>query len=149
MTFFLSLSKKSMAKFPEIFCINRDCKDFGMKNMGNVRTRGWYGVNSDKLLLYCHTCGQRFSHSRSTAFFGLRVSDDKIVQILTCTADGIGIRETGRMLNLSKDTVNRIVFKVEKHCEVVLANLLKSLKMNDEQLDVLISFIESRKVLKR
>lgn len=137
-----------MAKFSEIFCINRDCKYYGIKNTGNIRTRGWYGVNSDKLLLYCHTCGQRFSHSRSTAFFGLRVSDDKIVQILTCTADGIGIRETGRMLNLSKDTVNRIVFKAEKHCEVVLVNLLKSLKMNDEQLDVLILFIENRKVLK-
>lgn len=138
-----------MAILYEIFCINKNCKDYGIKNMGNIRTRGRYGINSDKLLLYCHTCGRRFSHSRSTAFFGLRVPDDKIVQVLKCTADGAGIRETGRILNLSKDTVNRIVLKAEKHSEIVLANLLKSLKMSYEQLDILISFIENRKVLKR
>lgn len=138
-----------MTTLSEIFCINKNCTDYGIKNLDNIRTRGWYGISSDKLLLCCHTCGQRFSHSRSTAFFGLRVADDKIVQVLTCTANGFGIRETGRILKLSKDTVNRIVFKAEKHCNVVLANLLKSLKMSDGQLDVLISFIENRKFSKR
>jgi len=138
-----------MARLSEIFCINRDCKDYGIKNLGNIRTRGRYGVNSDKLLLYCHTCGQRFAYSRSTAFFGLRVSEDKITKVLSYTADGVGIRETGRKLNLSEDTVNRIVFKAERHCEVVLINLLRSLRMSDEQIDALISFIENRKVLKR
>ena len=138
-----------MMKLSEIFCINRDCKDYGVKNLGNIHTRGRYGINNEKLLLYCRTCGQRFSHSRFTAFFGLRVPEDKIVQILICIAEGAGIRETGRILNLSKDTVNRIIFKVEDHCEVVLINLLKSLKMNNEQLDILISFIENREVLKR
>lgn len=137
-----------MTKLSEIFCINKDCKDYGIKNMGNIRTRGRYGINNDRLLLYCRTCKQRFSHSRSTAFFGLRVPDEKIVQVLICTAEGTGIREIGRILNISKDTVNKIVFKAEDHCEVVLANLLKSLKMNNEQLDVLISFIENREVLR-
>lgn len=137
-----------MAKLSEIFCINQDCKDYGIKNLGNIRTRGRYGINGDKLLLYCHTCGQRFSYSRATAFFGLRVPDEKIAQVLACIAAGAGIRETGRMLGISKDTVNRIVFKAEKHCVVVLANLLNSLKMNDGQLDILISFIENREVLK-
>lgn len=138
-----------MEKLSEVFCINRDCKDYGIKNLGNIRTRGRYGVKSDKLLLYCHTCGQRFAYSRSTAFFGLRVSEDKIIKVLSYTAEGVGIRETGRRLNLSKDTVNRIVFKAERHCEVVLTNLLKSLKMSEKQIDVLISFIEKRKVLKK
>lgn len=138
-----------MEKLSEIFCINRNCKDYGIKNLDNIRTRGRYGANNDKLLLYCRTCGQRFAHSRSTAFFGLRVPEDKIAQVLTCTADGAGIRETGRRLNLSKDTVNRIVFKAEGHCKVILTNLLRSLRMSDDQIDTLISFIEHRKVLKR
>jgi len=137
-----------MTKLSEGFCINKNCKDYGIANQGNIRTKGRYGVNSDKLLLYCHTCGQRFAQSRSTAFFGLRVPDEKISKVLTYTADGAGIREIGRMLDISKDTVNRIVFKAEDHCEVVLENLLKSLKMNNQQLDVLLSFIKNRKVLK-
>ena len=137
-----------MEKLSEAFCINRNCKDYGVRNQGNIRTRGKYGLYSNKVLLYCHTCGQRFAHSRSTAFFGLRVSDETILKVLAYTAGGTGIRETGRMLGISKDTVNRIVFRAEDHCEVVLANLIKSLKMDNEQLDVLFSFIKRRNVLK-
>ncbi len=138
-----------MENLSEIFCINRNCKDYGIKNLGNIRTRGRYGVNNDKLLLYCLTCGHRFSHSRFTAFFGLRVPDDKIEQVITYTAEGAGIRETGRRLKISKDTVNRIVFRTEEYCKDVLTNLLRSLRMSDEQIDTLISFIEHRKVLKK
>ena len=137
-----------MEKLTEAFCINRNCKDYGVRSQGNIRTRGKYGIDSNKVLLYCHTCGQRFAHSRSTAFFGLRVSDETILKVLAYTAGGAGIRETGRMLGISKDTVNRIVFKAEDHCEVVLANLIKSLKMNNGQLDTLLSFIKRRNVLK-
>ena len=100
-----------MEKLSEAFCINRNCKDYGVRNQGNIRTRGKYGLYSNKVLLYCHTCGQRFAHSRSTAFFGLRVSDETILKVLAYTAGGTGIRETGRMLGISKDTVNRIVFR--------------------------------------
>ena len=138
-----------MAKIEEMFCINDKCKDYGIKNIGNVRTRGVYGVNKDKQLLYCHTCGQRFSQSRATAFFGLRIPEKKIYQVIKLAADGSGIREIGRQLHISKDTVNKIVLKTEKHCEIVLSNLLSSLKMNKSQIDTLLSFIENRNVLKK
>ncbi len=138
-----------MAKIEEIFCINDKCKDYGIKNYGNVRTRGTYGVKKDKQLLYCHTCGQRFSQSRATAFFGLRIPEKKIKQVIKLTAEGTGIRETGRQLHISKDTVNKIVLKTEKHCEIVLSNLLSSLEMSKSQIDILLSFIGNRKVLKK
>jgi len=126
-----------------------NAKIYGIKNSGNVRTRGKYGVKKDKQLLYCHTCGQRFSQSRATAFFGLRIPEKKINQVIKLTADGAGIRETGRQLHISKDTVNKIVLKTEKHCEIIISNLLFSLKMNKYQIDILLSFIENRKVLKK
>lgn len=138
-----------MAIINETFCINNDCKDYGIKNLGNIRTRGKYGKNKEKLLLYCQTCGQRFSHSRSTAFFGLRIPENKIIQIIQNTANGIGIRETGRLLHISKDTANRVVLKAEKHCEVVLQNLLATLKIDKSQANTLLSFIEKRKILKK
>ena len=138
-----------MAIINETFCINDNCKDYGTKNLGNIRTRGKYGKNKDKLLLYCQTCGQRFSHSRSTAFFGLRIPENKIVQVIENTAKGIGIRETGRQLDISKDTANRVVSKAEKHCQVVLQNLLASLKIDKNQADTLFLFIERRKILKK
>jgi len=138
-----------METLSEAFCINSECKDFGAKGLGNIHTRGRFGAENDKLLLYCRTCGKRFSQSRSTAFFGLRVADDTIINVMDCASEGAGIRETGRILNLDKDTVNRIVLKAEKHCESVLSNLLMSLKMGNGQIAKLISFIEKRGILKR
>ena len=81
--------------------------------------------------------------------FGLRIPEKKIKQVIKLTAEGIGIRETGRQLYISKDTVNKIVLKTEKHCEIVLSNLLSSLEMSKSQIDTLLSFIENRKVLKK
>ena len=138
-----------MAKIEEMFCINHSCKDYGIKNSGNIRTRGKYGVNKDKILLYCNTCGHRFSKSRTTVFFGLRIPEKKINQVIRSISDGFGIRETGRKLHVSKDTVNRIVLKIEKHCEIIIGNLLSSLKMNKSQINTLLSFIKKRKVLKK
>ena len=138
-----------MAIINETFCINNNCKDYGIKNLGNIRTRGKYGKSKEKQLLYCQTCGQRFSYSRSTAFFGLRIPEEKITQVIEKTADGVGIREIGRQLEISKDTANRVVLKAEKHCEVVLENLLASLKINRIQAGTLLSFIEKRRILKK
>lgn len=138
-----------MAIISEIFCINNDCKDYGIKNLGNIRTRGKYGKSKEKQLLYCRTCGQRFSYSRSTAFFGLRIPENKITQVIEKTANGVGIREIGRQLEISKDTANRVVLKAEKHCEVVLQNLLASLKIDKSQAGTLLSFIEKRKIFKK
>lgn len=137
-----------MDSLSEAFCINIHCKDYGLKGLGNIRTRGRFGVEKDKQLLYCNTCGKRFSHSRSTAFFGLRVSDNTIVDVIDCTSKGAGIRETGRMLSLDKDTVNRIVLRAESHCDIVMSGLLLSLKMDIGQIEKLISFIEKRGILK-
>jgi len=136
-----------MTIFNETFCINSDCKDYGIKNLGNIRTRGKYGKAKDKQLLYCNTCGHRFSASHSTAFFGLRIPEKKIAQVLKNVANGIGIRESGRQLNISKDTANRVVLIAEKHCEIVLQNLLDSLNIDKSELNTLLSFIEKRKIL--
>ena len=128
------------------YCVNDNCKDFGIKNLENISIRGKFGKSKERNLLYCRTCGKRFSSSRTTAFFGLRLSDKKINRILQCTAEGSGIRATGRQLNISKDTVNRIVFKAEKQCELLLKNLLFSLKMEEDQLEILMLFIKNRKI---
>jgi len=108
------------------FCPNKDCKDYGIQNHGNIATRGKYGKDRDKDLLYCRTCGKRFASTRATAFFGLHLSDDKIAQIIHHAAEGVGVRATSRLLDINKDTVNRVILRAGEHCEIVLSNLLRS-----------------------
>ena len=136
-----------MTDVKNAFCPNIDCKDYGLQNHGNIAIRGKYGKNKDKDLLYCRTCGKRFASTRATAFFGLHLSDDKIAQIIHHAAEGVGVRATSRLLDINKDTVNRVILRGGEHCEIVLSNLLRSLKLQEAQLDELWAFVKKRNLL--
>jgi hypothetical protein len=136
-----------MANIENAFCPNKDCKDYGLQNHGNIAIRGKYGKDKNKDLLYCRTCGKRFASTRATAFFGLHLSDEKIAQIIHHAAEGVGVRATARLLNINKDTVNRVILRAGDHCEIVLSNLLRSLKLKEAQLDELWAFVKKRNLL--
>ena len=136
-----------MTNVNNAFCPNVDCKDYGLQNHGNIAIRGKYGKDKDKDLLYCRTCGKRFASTRATAFFGLHLSDDKIAQIIHHAAEGVGVRATSRLLDINKDTVNRVILRAGEHCEIVLSNLLRSLKLKEAQLDELWAFVKKRNLL--
>jgi len=128
------------------FCPNKECKDYGLQNRGNIAFRGKYGKNKSKDLLYCRICGKRFASTRSTAFFGLHLSDEQISQIIHHAAEGVGVRATSRLLKINKDTVNRVILRAGEHCEMVLSSLLQSLKLDEAQLDELWAFVKKRKM---
>lgn len=136
-----------MTEIENAFCQNKDCKDYGLRNHGNIKFRGKYGKDKTKDLLYCRTCGKRFASTRATAFFGLHLSDEKIEQIIHHAAEGVGVRSTARLLGINKDTVNRVILRAGEHCELVLSSLLRSLKLKETQLDELWSFVKKRKIL--
>jgi transposase-like protein len=136
-----------MTKIGNSFCPNEDCKDYGLRNHGNITFRGKYGKDKTKDLLYCRTCGKRFASTRATAFFGLHLSDKKIEQIIHHAAEGVGVRATARLLGLNKDTVNRVILRAGEHCQLVLSSLLQSLKLKETQLDELWAFVKKRKIL--
>ena len=136
-----------MSENSKAFCPNEDCKDYGLQNHGNIAIRGKYGKDKDKDLLYCRTCGKRFASTRATAFFGLHLSDDKIAQIIHHAAEGVGVRATSRLLDINKDTVNRVILRAGEHCEIVLSSLLRSLKLKEAQLDELWAFVKKRNLL--
>ena len=138
-----------MTEVNNAFCPNVDCKDYGLQNHGNIAIRGKYGKDKDKDLLYCRTCGKRFAATRATAFFGLHLSDDKIAQIIHHAAEGVGVRATSRLLDINKDTVNRVILRAGDHCEIILSNLLSSLKLQEAQLDELWVFVKKRNVLSK
>jgi hypothetical protein len=108
-----------MNEIDNAFCPNKDCKDYGLQNHGNITVRGKYGKDKTKDLLYCRTCGKRFASTRATA----------------------------RLLGINKDTVNRVILRAGEHCELILSSLLRSLKLKETQLDELWSFVKKRKVL--
>jgi transposase-like protein len=129
------------------FCPNEQCTDHGLRNHGNVAVRGKYGKDHDRVLLYCRTCGKRFASTRASALFGLHLPAQTIRQIIHHAAEGVGVRATARLLELDKDTVNRVILRAGEHCANVLSGLLNSLELTEAQLDELWTFVKKRKIL--
>lgn len=136
-----------MTDIKNAFCPNKDCKDYGLLNLGNIAIRGKYGKEKTKDLPYCRTCGKRFASTSATAFFGFHLSDEKIAQIIHHATEGVGVRATARLLEINKDTVNRAILRAGEYCEIVLSNLLRSLKLGEAQLDELWAFVKKRNLL--
>ena len=90
-----------------------------------------------------------FVKTKNTVFFYSRYSTDTISKIISCTVEGNGVRSTGRMLNLSKDGVNRIVLKAGDHAQKVLSDLLHSLHLSECQLDELWSFVQKKELFQK
>lgn len=129
------------------FCPNMQCKDHGLRGQGNISIRGKYGKDKSRDLLYCRTCGKRFAATHGSALFGVHLPAETIRQIIHHAAEGVGVRATARLLELDKDTVNRVILRTGEHCAHVLSNLLTSLHMTEAQLDELWTFVKKRKVL--
>jgi len=131
----------------EYFCPHSACKCYGLRGAGNLVKAGIYtrkASGEKKQMLKCNVCGTRFSETRSTIFAGCHYSDQTINSIIVCTAEGNGVRATAGILHLSKDRVNHIVLKAGIYAEMMLSNLLRSLHLNECQLDELWSFVNKK-----
>lgn len=133
------------------FCTNVNCKCYGLRNEHNLVKSGKYTTSKGEArqMIQCKICKSRFSETQSTVFFRSHYSSDMISKIISCTVEGNGVRSTARILELNKDGVNRIILKAGEHAENVLADLLKSLHLNECQLDELWSFVQKKKRFQR
>ena len=90
-------------------CRNPKCPDYGIRAKGNLRHRGWSGVGKRIRMLYCRTCGARFSERKGTILERAHLPPEKVVSILEHLREGCGTRPTSRLLRVNKNTVTRYV----------------------------------------
>jgi transposase-like protein len=87
-------------------CQNPGCPDYGKRGHGNLTVPMRYGTHQRRLLR-CRTCKTRFSERKGTPLFDSRLPEDKALAILEHLAEGCGVRKTGRLVKVNKNTVGR------------------------------------------
>jgi len=129
-------------------CINQECRHYSLRGHGNIVKAGTYGKHK-RQMLQCRTCKKRFAETHNSAFFGSKYPPATIQMIIRCVAEGNSVRTTATILNLDKDTVNRVIIRAGKHCQRVLSNLIHSLQLEECQMDELWSFIQKKRLFPR
>ena len=97
-------------------CQNPACLDYGHRDQGNLTVCGHYG-SAQRRLLYCRSCKARFSERKGTPLFEARLPPEKALALLEHLADGCGIRQTARLVGVSKDTVVRYAALAGQHAQ--------------------------------
>ncbi len=128
----------------ENYCPISECRDFGKKGQGNLICYSTYGPRKTRLL-YCRTCGHKFSERRNTLFFGLHTNDKTVQQVIKYLIGGNSIRSTAKLTGLNKDTVHRIYERVGLHCQRVFSSLMRDLRLESCALAELLELLERRK----
>lgn len=100
-------------------CQNKKCSDHGRRNTGNLSVCDRYGKNKQRRMLYCRSCKARFSERKGTIFFGSPLPEEKIVSMMEHVAEGCGVRKTGRLLRVNRNTVSRYSALAGQHARTL------------------------------
>jgi transposase-like protein len=88
-------------------CQNPACPDYGRRGGPNLAVRGHLGARGQTRILRCRTCGARSSERKGTPLYRSRLPAEKAVSILEHLGEGCGVRQTGRLVRVHRDTVMR------------------------------------------
>lgn len=127
------------------FCPYEECSNYGKVGVDNqIVGSGCYGKHQTQLLK-CKVCQRTFSARRGTPLFKLKTDEQTFYDVIACLAEGNGIRATGRIKNVDKDTVARWLEKASQHVEAVSRYLMVNLHFGAVQLDEFWSFVKKKK----
>ena len=104
-------------------CLKETCVDYGKRGHGNLTVCMRYGPHQRRLLR-CRTCKSRFSERKGTPLFDSRLPEHKVVAVLNHVAEGVGVRKTGRLTGVNKNTVIRYGLLAGGHAQQLHDELL-------------------------
>lgn len=96
-------------------CLNSACLEYGRRGAGNLTVTGRYGPGKTRRMLRCRACKARFSERKGTPLFGSHLPPEKAVSVLQHIAEGNGVRKTGRLVGVNRETVARYGMKAGSH----------------------------------
>jgi LacI family transcriptional regulator len=98
-------------------CLNPDCPESGQRGAGNLSVCQRYGPDKQRRMLYCRSCKARFSERKGTPLFGAHLDRERAVAVLHHIAEGDGLRQTSRLVGVSRETVARYTREAGRHAK--------------------------------
>ncbi|HMB05652.1 MAG TPA: hypothetical protein VKP69_18195 [Isosphaeraceae bacterium] len=96
-------------------CQNPACRLYGQRNAENLSVCDRYGKQDHIRLLYCNACKYRFSERKGTPLFHSHLPEEKARSVLQRLSEGCGVRQTGRLVDVHRDSVVRLAKMVGPH----------------------------------
>ncbi len=98
-------------------CQNPPCRDHGKRGLGTLRVCFRNGPNKQRRVLACRTCRQRFSERKGTPRYRAKLPEDKALSVLQHVPESCGVRQTSRLVGVTKNTVLRLAVLAGQHAQ--------------------------------
>jgi hypothetical protein len=115
-------------------CPALGCSYRGWLGRGNLRAHGHPGGQAWRQL-QCGFCRGYLYETHGTLFHGKRASQEIIVRVIACWAEGLGIRGTARVFESDPHTVLHWLVEATEPLNAFSAYCLNELQLNQGQLD--------------
>jgi len=125
-------------------CPNPDGRYRGWAGWGNIRANGHPNGGRWRQLL-CLVCRGYFLETLGTISHGKRSSPDLIVRVISCVAEGLGIRGTARVFEVDPNTALQWLVEVADQLRAFSHYCLHALQLRQVQLDELSAVLSALK----
>src|SRR5881397_3097125 len=126
------------------FCPHAGCDYRGWLGLGNLRANGHPSGGPDRQF-HCTACDGYFLEHHGTIFHGKQVAVERIVRVLACLAEDLGIRATARVFEVAPHTVLQWLVEAAEQLRAFAASFLCDLHLEQLQLDELYAVLRDRK----
>jgi IS1 family transposase len=116
------------------FCPHLGCRYRGWRGRGNLRANG-HPNGGPWRQFQCTACEGYFPEHHGTIFHGKQAAVERIVRVLACLAEGLGIRATARVFEMDPNTVLQWLVEAAEHLKAFSAYFLCDMHINQLQLD--------------
>jgi transposase-like protein len=128
----------------QLCCVNPACPLAGIYAGENLSVCPSKGSGRYRILR-CGVCKKEFSERKGTAMWGSRMAEDKAISIAQHLQEGCGIRQTARLVGVSKDGVTSVAIRLGLHSKRLHDQEVKNLVVTEVQFDEKWSFVEKKR----
>jgi IS1 family transposase len=126
------------------FCPHLGCDYRGWLGMNNLRANGHPNGGLWRQF-QCTSCEGYFPEHHGTIFHGKQAAVERIVRVLACLAEGLGIRATARVFEVAPHTVLQWLVEAAEQLRAFSAYFLCDLHLEQLQLDELYAVLRDLK----
>src|SRR5215468_9432575 len=127
------------------FCPHAGCDYRGWLGRGNLRANG-HPSGGPWRQFHCTSCKGYFLETHGTLFHGTHAEVERIVRVLACLAEGLGIRATARVFEVAPTTVLQWLVAAAEQLRAFSSYFLCDLHLEQLQLDELYAVLRALKV---
>src|SRR5499433_2531740 len=126
------------------FCPHTACDYRGWRGLNNLRANG-HPSGGPWRQFHCTACDGYFPEHHGTIFHGTQAVVERIVHVLACLAEGLGIRATARVFEVDPNTVLQWLAEAAEQLRAFSAYFLCDLHLEQLQLDELYAVLRDLK----